>query len=334
VTEPPSPVAHVLELLAGKWIAQAVSTAATLGLADALRGPMSIEALAQSTGCDPSALGRLVAVLVGEGLLAQDERGVLTLTAAGEMLRRDQLGPLAAFVGSASQWTPWAELHHAVRTGENAFERVHGQSMFDYLAQRPEEARLYDAAIDAFTAQQGRALADSDALDGVRTMVDVGGGRGTLLRELLRQRPLLRGVLFDRPHVVDAAREWFVADGLEARCDFVGGDFFAEMPAGADAYVIKHVLHNWDDERAAALLRRCRDAMQPEGRVLVVESVLLPGARRDEARFLDLEMLVVTGGGKERSKPELRRLLAAADLRLSSTRRLAAQAWLLVARRR
>jgi hypothetical protein len=326
-------VAKLLDCLAGKWIAQAVSTAAKLGLADALREPMTIEALAGTMDCDAGALGRLVAVLVGEGLVAQDERrGLVSLTATGALLRRDELGALAEFVGSASQWTPWAQLHHAVRTGENAFERVHGEGLFEYLAQRPEEARLYDAAIDAFTAQQGRALAEAEVLDGVRSVVDVGGGRGTLLRELLVRRPGLRGVLFDRPDVVDAARERFA--GLEDRCDFVGGDFFVDVPAGADAYVVKHVVHNWDDEHATALLQRCRDAMAPGGRVMVVEAVLLPGDRRDEARFLDLEMLVVTGGGKERTKPALRRLLAAAGLRLTATRRLAPQAWLLVAERR
>jgi ubiquinone/menaquinone biosynthesis C-methylase UbiE len=324
-------VSHLLERLAGKWIAQAISTAARLGLAEALREPMSVEALAKATQCDASALARLVAVLVGEGVLAQDEHGMLSLTPVGELLRRDELGALAAFVGSPSQWVPWAELEHAMRTGENAFERVHGQPMFEYLATRPEEARLYDEAIDAFTGQQGRALAESDLLDGVHTVVDVGGGRGTLLREVLVRRPSLRGVLFDRDHVVEAARERFVAAGLSDRCAFVSGDFFVDVPAGGDAYVLKHVLHNWDDAQAIDLLRRCASAMAPGGRVLVVESVLLPGSRRDEARFLDLEMLVVTGGGKERSKPELRRLLTASGLKLIATRRLAAQAWLLVA---
>ncbi len=269
-----SAVAHLLERLAGKWIAQAVSTAAMLGLPDALVRPMTIEALAEAVACDADALGRLVAVLVGEGLIAQDEHGIVSLTEAGELLRRDRLGPLAVYVGSASWWNPWAELQHAVRTGQSAFERTHGEPVFEYLAQRPEEARLYDAAIDAFTAQQGRALAELDVLDGVRTVVDVGGGRGTLLRELLAGRPGLRGVLFDRPHVVDAARERFVEDELAARCDFVGGDFFASVPEGADAYVIKHVLHNWDDAHAIELLKNCANAMQPGGRVLVVEAIL------------------------------------------------------------
>lgn len=327
-------VSHLLERLAGKWIAQAISTAARLGIAEALREPMSVDALARATRCDASALARLVAVLVGEGVLAQDEHGMVSLTRVGELLRRDELGALAAFVGSPSQWVPWAELEHAMRTGENAFERVHGQPMFEYLGTRPEEARLYDEAIDAFTGHQGRALAESDVLDGVHTVVDVGGGRGTLLREVLTRRPSLRGVLFDRNHVVEAARERFVAAGLADRCAFVSGDFFVDVPAGGDAYVIKHVLHNWDDARAIDLLRRCASAMAPGGRVLVVESVLLPGSRRDEGRFLDLEMLVVTGGGKERSKPALRRLLTAAGLKLIATRRLAAQAWLLVSERR
>jgi hypothetical protein len=131
---------------------------------------------------------------------------------------------------------------------------------------------------------------------------------------------------------VEAARTTF--GELRDRCTFVGGDFFAGVPAGADAYVIKHVLHNWDDARAVELLRRCAEAMTDGGKILVVESVLLPGSGRNEGRFLDLEMLAMTVGGKERSKPQLRRLLAAADLKLVSTSRLAVQAWLLVAERR
>lgn len=329
--DPSEPSVAFMRRLAGKWVVQALATAAELGLAEALAEPKDLPTLAAALGCEPSALLRLLRVLGGEGLLALDVDDRYVLTELGAQLRRDALGTLAMFVGSPSQWTPWLALTHAVRTGHSAFEHVHGQPLFEYLEHHPDEARLYDEAVDAFTTQQARVLAGLDVLDGVGTLVDVGGGRGTLLIELLRLRPALRGILFDRPHVLEAARERFTAAGVAERCMLVGGDFFETVPVGADAYVLKHVLHNWDDERAGALLRRCVGALAPGGRVFVVEGLLLPGDRPDATRLLDLEMLVLTGGGKERSKPELRRLLGSAGLRLTHTRSLHEGAWVLVA---
>lgn len=331
--EPTDPAAALMRRLAGKWVTQALATAAELGLAEALEQPAGLEALAEVLECHPPSLRRLLRMLVGEGVLVEQPDGRYALTPLGAQLRHDALGTLARFVGSPSQWSPWTELTYAVRTGNSAFERVHGQPLFEYLAERPEQSRLYDEAVDAFTSQQARALAGLPGLDGVRMMVDVGGGRGTLLAELLRLRESLRGVLFDQPHVLEPARARFEALGLAERCSFVGGDFFEAMPSGADVYVLKHVLHNWDDERAVALLRRCADAMPEHGRVFVVEAIVLPGNRRDGARMFDLDMLVLTGGGRERSKPEFRRLLAQAGLRLRSTQRLSDGAWLLDAER-
>ena len=323
-----------MRLLAGKWVVQALATAAQLGLAEALERPRTLDDLAMTLACDRGALLRLLRVLVGEGILVEgvDER--FSLTDLGAQLRRDALGALVEFVGSPSQWTPWTALTHAVRTGACAFEHVHGRSLFDHLAEHPEEEALYDEAVDAFTTAQAVALAEQDVLDTVGTVVDVGGGRGTLLLELLRRRPSLRGVLFERPSVVDRARLRIEAAGLGSRCSFVEGDFFAALPQGADAYVLKHVLHNWDDARAEAILRRCGDALAPGGRVLIVESLLLPGNLRDGARLIDLEMLVLTGGGRERSKPEFRRLLSQAGLRLVTSRKLVEGTWVIVAQPR
>lgn len=331
--DPSDPATSFMRRLAGKWVVQALATAAELGLAEALEQPKTLAELSTALECEPTALLRLMRVLAGEGLVTQDREDRYALTELGAQLRRDRLGTLARFVASPSQWTPWLELTYSVRTGRSAFERVHGRSLFEYLAEHPADARLYDDAVDAFTALQARELARLDVLDGVSTLVDVGGGRGTLLLELLRLRPALRGILFDRPHVIEHARARLraVEEGMAERCGFVSGDFFESVPAGADAYVLKHVLHNWDDERACALLRSCAVALAPGGRVLVVEGLLVPGDRPDVTRLLDLEMLVLTDGGRERSKPELRRLLTRAGLRLVSARSLREGAWLLVA---
>lgn len=328
------PEAALLSKLGGKWVVQALSTAAQLGLADALDEPLDAPSLAIKLSCHAGALERLLRVLVGEGALAEDRRGRFSLTPMGTLLRSGAYGPLAAFVGSEPQWRPWGSLTHAVRTGESAFEHVHGRSLYAYLESEPQHAELYDHAVDAFTARQATALALDPALESVRTLVDVGGGRGTLLLALLRARPELRGVLFDRPHVIAAARSRFEADALGHRCSFSEGDFFESIPLGHDAYVLKHVLHNWDDARAAALLERCARALAPGGKILIVDTLLVPVEHRDPGRLLDLEMLVLTGSGRERSKPEMRHLLRTAGLRLEATRMLAPGAWLMVARPR
>jgi ubiquinone/menaquinone biosynthesis C-methylase UbiE len=236
---------------------------------------------------------------------------------------------LAVFVGSESQWAPWLCLDHSIRTGQAAFEKWHGSSLFQYLGQHPEESAIYDRAVDAFTRQQARALADANVLHGSEVVVDVGGGRGTFLLELLNREPSLRGVLYDLPHVVGAAKGRFGEAGLSDRVEFVAGNFFEGVPQGADCYVVKHVLHNWDDAHAQTILRNCAQAMRPGGQVLVVEGLVLPAHLRDGTRLLDLEMLALTGQGRERSKPEFRRLVAESGLRLQASIRLSESAWLL-----
>ncbi len=320
-----------MNLLSGKWVVQAIATAAELGLAEALGSPASAEALAERVSCEPERLLRLLRVLCGEGLLEELPSGEYRLTPLGEQLRGSEQRRLAQFVGSASQWLPWTELTASLRGGECAFVRAHGASLFDYLQAHPGEARLYDEAVDTFTRQQAVALAASAALPDGAHVVDVGGGRGTFLIELLKRRPSLRGTLVDRPHVVAAAAARFVEAGLEQRLATAGGDFFEALPPGGSHYVLKHVLHNWSDARCTELLAQCRNQLPVGGRVLVVEGLRLPGNQRDLTKLMDLEMLVLTGGGRERSKPEFRALLAAARLRLEQTLPLALGAWLLVA---
>lgn len=328
-----SVAAQLLKLLSGKWIVAAIATAASMRLPHHLQQPRGVVDLALQLGCEVSSLERLLRVLASVGVVEWQPGDSYCITDLGRQLDDDNLGPLARFVGSSSQWTPWTQLEYSVRSGRSAFERVHGASLFEYLETHPREAELYDTAVDAFTRQQARALASSDLLGDARTVVDVGGGRGTFLLELLSLAPQLKGVLYDRPHVVQSAAARFHEAGLTARATFEGGNFFERVPNDADGYVLKHVLHNWSDERACQLLTTCADAMAPDGRVFVVEGLLLPGNRRDATRLMDLEMLVLTGAGRERSKPQFRQLLAASGLRLQHTRRLTDGAWLMVAAR-
>lgn len=334
--DPHNPEQQLLELLGGKWVTAAISAAAELGLADALaEGCTTLEALTDKLGCDAGALLRLLRVLNGEGLVEVDVHGRYSLTPLGETLRSGALRELARFVGAPFMWQPWAELPRALRSARaSAFALSQGQDLFEYLDSHPEEAALYHAAVDAFTRREARALAETFDFSEVERVVDVGGGLGTLLVELAERYPALQCVLFDRAPVVAQARAGDAGRRLGSRLETIAGDFFEGVPQGADVYVIKHVLHNWDDAHAVRLLSHCAAALRPGGHVLVIEGLLLPGNRRDATRLLDLEMFVLCGKGRERSKPEFRALLSQAGLKLVSSSDLAGTTRLLVATRR
>ncbi|MEZ4267837.1 MAG: methyltransferase [Myxococcota bacterium] len=324
-----------MEMLGGKWLTQMVSTAATLGIPDALAdAPRAVDELAESLGCHSPSLSRLLRAMSGAGLVEEGLDGRFGLTEVGAQLRSDALGPLAIFVGSESQWAPWPALGESIRTGEPAFDAVHGVGLYEHLESNAADAALYDAAVEAFTRHQAHALAQRYDFSRFHTVVDVGGGRGTLLLELLKRFPALDAVLFDLPHVASATRERLKGAEGGAAVRVEAGDFFVAVPQGADAYVLKHVLHNWDDDAARQILARCAEAMGPSGRVLVVDNVVLPGNRPDATRLLDLEMLVLTRGGRERTKPELRHLFHEAGLVVSESVPLIGGTRLLVGKRR
>lgn len=336
------PSERLLRLLGGKWIAAAVSTAARLGLAERLLDadgrdrPADAAALAAALGCDAAALDRLLRVLAGEGLLTLADDGRYALTALGRELHPDALGHLAAFVGQPFMWDPWARLPDALRSGRTAFDLTFGAPLFEHLDRSPSARADYHRGVDAFTRHEARALAARVDLADHRRVVDVGGGLGTACVELARAWPHLELVLLDRPPIAELAAERFAAAGLADRCRAVAQDFFAPLPP-ADVYLLKHVIHNWDDPAATRLLEGCRaglDAAGGDGLLLVVEGILLPGVRPDATRLLDLEMLVLRGAGRERDKATFRRLFTAAGLKLESTWPLAGTTRLLVGRPR
>lgn len=319
------------QLLAGKWVAAAIAAAAELGVADALAdAPLDTASLAHRLGCDAPALERLMSVVAGEGLFAQLPDGRFQLLPLGEQLKSGALRDLARYAGSDFLWRPWACLGEAVRTGTAAFELTHGRDLFSYLDLHASAAELYQAAVEAFTRADMLALCDAFDFSRARHLVDVGGGRGAALIALLQRNPELRGTLLERPAIAGIARQQLEAAGLAGRADIISGDFFESIPAGADLYLVMHVLHNWRDEQAIRLLGRCAASLGPNGRVLVVEPILLPGPRRGTTRYLDLEMLALRGAARERSKPELRRLISRAGLKLQRTHALVDATRLLV----
>ena len=293
-------------------ISQAIGVAATLGIADLLAGgARSASELATATETHPGALGRLLSALASAGVLRTEDGERFELTEVGEGLRSDAAEPLGAWARFATThptWQTWGALLHSVRTGDSAFAHVHGEPAWEYRSSHPEAAERFDSAMTESTRRSNADLADACDFGRFGTVVDVGGGRGALLAALLDRNPGMRGVLFDLPHVAE------VPSGLEDRLKVVTGSFFDGVPSGGDAYVLKYILHDWDDEDALAILRACRQAMAADAAVLVIERDLGRPGERLESKISDLNMLVSLGG-RERTIDEYAALMERAGLR-------------------
>jgi hypothetical protein len=302
------------QLVTATWIAHPIRAMAVLGLADHLAaGPRTIDDLAVATGTHAPTLARLVSALVSLGLCDEDGQGRIRLTPIGEFLRADVPGtvrPFALGVMSPTFERAWHELPAAVRTGQPVFSDVHGLGFWDYLAAHPKEGARFDAAMSG-GAERARGLLAVRDLASLGTLVDVGGGQGRLLATALAAVPGLRGVLFDRPEVLAGAEPILAEAGVRDRCDLVGGDFFAAVPGGGDAYVLASIIHDWPNEQAVAILRSCHRAMAPGARIWLIENVLAAGKADGWTRLLDLLMLVLFGA-QERTTEEYRALLEAA----------------------
>jgi hypothetical protein len=314
-----APAEALRRLVNGFQVSQAIYVAATLGIADFLAGgPRSSDELAAETGADPRSLYRLLRALASVGVFREDEGRRFTLTELGDGLRSDAPEGIVgwvAFVGRPPFWQAWGDLLHSVRTGENAFRHVHGTDVWTYRAERPEEGAFFDRAMQALTRNANRALLDAYDFGRFGTVVDVGGGNGTLLAGLLAAYPGMAGVLFDQPHVVAGADDVLGAAGVADRCRVVGGSFFDRVPEGGDAYVLKAIVHDWEDEESIAILRACRAAVPDEGALLVIERELGAPNGDPAAKLSDLNMLV-NAGGQERTLDEFGALFEAAGFRL------------------
>ncbi len=300
------------------WVAQAIGVAAELGIADHLaQCPRTAGELAALTDAHGGALARLLRALTGVGLFARDSQGRFSLTPRGELLRSDAPGSQRAYAAmmAAEFQQTWGELLHSVRTGEPGFDKRYGMPFFEYMTKHPDRHRMYDAAMTGVHGPETVPVLDAYDFGAFRTVVDVGGGNGLALTTILGRHSGLAGILFDLPAVAERARATLAASAVSQRCRVEGGDFFRAVPAGADAYVLRHVIHDWQDPEATAILRRCREAMHPDGRVLVVEMVIPPGDEPSFGKWLDLMMLLVDG--RERTEEEYARLFSAAGLALN-----------------
>jgi hypothetical protein len=293
-------------------ISQAIGVAATLGIADLLAGgARTVADLAAVTETHPGALSRLLSALASAGVLRIEDAERFALTEVGEGLRSDSdepLGAWARFSTTHPTWETWGALLHSVRTGESAFAHVHGEAAWEYRGSHQEAAERFDSAMTELTRRSNADLVDAYDFGRFRTVVDVGGGQGAFLAALLERHLGMRGVLFDLPHVVEAAR------GPADRLTVVPGSFFDAVPSGGDAYVLKYILHDWDDEDAVRILRTCREAMEGDAVMLVIERDLGAPGELLASKVSDLNMLVSLGG-QERTIDEYAALMQRAGLR-------------------
>jgi SAM-dependent methyltransferase len=310
--------AAMLPMTWGIHISRAVYVAAELRLADLLAdGPASCRKLARATGTHEPSLYRVLRLLAALGVFQETGPRCFGLTMLGERLRTDAPAGMrswAIFLEAIGGGRPFEHILHSVRTGEPGFDQAQGMKIFEFLAQNPQSAAIFDDAMSERTAAFAPTVADSYDFADIRTVVDVGGGTGTLLVEILRRRGHLRGILFETPDVAARARSVLDAIDLADRCEVLAGDFFAEVPGGAECYVLANVLHDWDDTRASQILRNCRRAMARGGRVLIVERLIPEHPGNAVPTLLsDINMLVITGG-QERTNAEYGDLLAGAGL--------------------
>ena len=320
--DPPSAIteSQLTELVMGGLAAQAVYVAAKLGIADLLEnGPRDIASIAKESNTDADSLYRVLRALASFGVFAENEERTFQLTPMAELLRSKAQGSLrdvAIFMGEDWHWQVWGKALYSVRTGKPAWSEVHGQEVFPYFATNQKAAKIFDDAMSSSSSLATAAVVEAYDFSTFDTLVDVAGGHGRLLTSILAANKALRGVLFDVPHVVAGAREKVERAGLSSRCELTTGDFFISVPPGADAYIMKHIIHDWDDDHATRILQNIRAAMRTDAKVLLVEAVIAEGNEKDFGKLLDIEMLV-SPGGKERTAAEYERLFLRAGLRLS-----------------
>jgi O-methyltransferase domain/Dimerisation domain len=312
--------ADLVRLIDGFRVTQTVYAGVDLGIPDLLAdGERTADDLAEASGANPSALYRLLRALASLGILHEADGRRFSLTELGQPLRANVPGSLHGWVtlqGRDYLWRSWGNLANAVREGENSFRMLHGTDIWTWRAEHPEESSIFDDAMRAMTSSANTAILAAYDFGRFGTIVDVAGGTGTLIAALLAAHPTLRGVLFDQEHVVSAAEPILSAAGVLDRCDVVAGSFFESVPESRDAYVLKWIIHDWEDEESVAILRVCRAAMGPDAVVLLIERDLGSPNESAAAKLADLNMLVMPGG-RERTVDEYAALFDEAGLRLA-----------------
>lgn len=315
----PEPAAKLREIIVGQRVAMMVGVVAELGVADHLKdGPKRAEELAKATQAHPSSLYRVLRALASYGIFAEDDDGRFRLTPTAEFLRSDIPGSQresARGMTTEQQWRSQGNMLNAVRSGKTAIEHAFGMSLWEYLAKHPAEQQGFNARMVEGSRREASRLVKGYDFSGVGKVVDIAGGQGVLLENILKAHSEPRAVLFELPSVIEAARR-SLDPALLGRIELTGGDFFKAVPAGGDIYVLKNILHDWEDERATAILKNVRRAMTDKAKLLVIEGVVPKGNSPSPTKMMDITMLVATGG-RERTEAEHRALLKAGGFRLA-----------------
>jgi hypothetical protein len=332
----PSPAELVLQQSIGYMSSMCLYTAAKLGIADLLAsGPKPVSVLASLGQCHEDRLYRVLRALASTGIFKEVAPRQFALTPLSESMRSDapeSTLPLILWMADPLHFRNYAELPHTVKTGEITFDHIYGKPVFDYLPTDKEEAESFHNAMTTLSNMVIPAVLDAYDFSGIGTLLDVAGGHGGVLCAILKRYPHMRGMLFDLESVVEGARKNIAQHGLTDRCSVVSGDFFKAVPEGADAIVMKHIIHDWDDEQALLILKNCRKALagKKNARILLVESVIPADNQPHLGKFIDIEMMVFPGG-RERSEEEFRQLFSKAGLRLNRVVPTKAPLWVVEA---
>lgn len=306
-----SPREELNQMIAGFWGTQAVYVAVRLRIPDLLAsGPRTADELAAESGSHPRSLYRLLRALSSSGVFREDADRRFALTPLSECLRRDAPNSLAGLAWMRGDWQyrAWGDLLHNVQTGETAFNHVFGEPLFDFLRHTPENAAIFDQGMVGVHSRETEAMLVAFDFSDIEVLADIGGGNGSVLAAVLTKYPALRAILFDQADVIDRAKANLAQAGIADRVQFIAGDFFQSVPSGADAYFLRHIIHDWNDEQSRTILKNCHAAMPSHGRLLLAEFVLPDGPEPFHGKWFDLAMMTVTGG-QERTESEYRALL-------------------------
>ncbi|WP_224366415.1 acetylserotonin O-methyltransferase [Hyalangium versicolor] len=316
----PAPL-DVMQRITGAWITQSLYVAAKLSVADVLAGgPKSVDEIAKAVGAAPGPLYRVLRALASTGIFVEQEGRRFALTPSASTLRKDVPGSLRdtiLYFGDGWIWRPWGELYEGVREGTSAFRHVHGAGLYEFLPKNQEANEVFNNAMASASELAAKAVAACYDFSGAQKVVDVGGGQGMLLAEILEVNPELKGQVYDLPSVVDSARSFIERRGLSSRIEVAAGDFFTQVPTGGDTYMLKNILHSWDDERARTILRACRAAVPAHGRLLIVDMIIPEGNLPFLGKMVDLHMLMLHAEGRDRTAEEYGALLAAEGFRMT-----------------
>ncbi|MCP4573647.1 MAG: methyltransferase [bacterium] len=315
-TELPPP-AQLMKFIVGMWISKPLYVTAELGIADMLvDGPRSIEELARASQTHAPSLYRVMRALASVGIFCETEGKRFELTPMAEYLKTGAMRSIALLFNSDWADQAWGCLMESVKTGDTAFEIAHGMPVTDWLEVNPRAAEVFNEANAVKAGSSHSAIVEAYDFTGQRTLTDVGGGLGILIAEILVANPSMNGIVAETPSVLPGARRTLKEMGIEDRCQVMECDFFESIPSGSDAYLMSNILHDWSDEQCGIILSNCHRAMTMESKLLIVEMIIPPGNEPSVAKLLDLEMLVTTGG-RERTKEEFKILLESSGFGLS-----------------